>query len=108
MISLTNASEETCCMLWDELTDGPSDRVGLSTRRALSQADLERFARLVMGNEGRRVTVYSGQGFVANSYGWRCEIESIRYEPCYPHGRITRHWGCATRCRGMQDTERVW
>lgn len=50
---------------------------GLKTRRACNVRDILICIQAAQKNAKRRVRVYSGAGFVPNSYRHRCEIQYI-------------------------------
>lgn len=66
-----------------------------ATARALYPRDAETFADLVRSGS-KYVRVYSSDGFVPNSYKWRCKIEYAQL--C--NGVISIGWTGAQRSHG--------
>ena len=74
---------------------------GLSTARTCDWSRV-RVALRAVPQAKRRVRVYSGSGFVPNSYKWRCHIQYV--EATIKDGRvssITTGWSNAQRPRGQ-------
>jgi len=69
----------------------------------LWQDDIDEFEAIHAARPHRNVRVYSSEGFVPNSYKWRCEIEYIEFVNCYPDGKIIRGWTSAQRSYGQQS-----
>ena len=69
-----------------------------STKRELWPADIDTFLKVCEATPtGKTVRVYSSDGFVPNSYKWRCEIEWIERGK---DGHITTGWSGAQRSYG--------
>jgi hypothetical protein len=69
----------------------------LRTRRGLRRSDIDLFVRLVREHPHKPVRVYSSEGFVPNSYRFRCDIEWIMRDRA---GKIRVGWGGASRSFG--------
>jgi hypothetical protein len=70
---------------------------GRARKRCLSRGDAKVFVELREDNPGKRVRVYSCQGFVPNSYHYRADITFVE---CGPNGSIVVGRTAASRSNG--------
>ena len=70
---------------------------GRARKRCLSRGDAKVFVELREDNPGKRVRVYSCQGFVPNSYSYRADIT---YVECGPSGSVNIGRAGASRSNG--------
>ena len=75
-----------------------------STKRPLYLSDIICFVKLVRTNPHKRVRVYSSDGFVPNSYHYRCDIQYIEKAK---DGGVFFGWAGARRPRGSGSTQIV-
>lgn len=69
-----------------------------STRRGCDWSRVRVALRTAATNpDARRVRVYSGAGFVPNSYRWRCQIQYIEVQRTPEGLRVSTGWTGAQR-----------
>ena len=71
---------------------------GLSTKRAITAEEV-RTALEVLPEAKNRVRVYSGQGFVPNSYRNKCQIQYLQGDFVDGEWKWHTGWSNAQRCR---------
>ena len=69
-----------------------------STRRGCDWSRVRVALRAAVTNpDARRVRVYSGAGFVPNSYRWRCQIQYVEVQRTPEGLRVSTGWTGAQR-----------
>ena len=72
-----------------------------STRRGCDWSRVRIALRTAATNpDAKRVRVYSGAGFVPNSYKWRCQIQYVEVQRTPEGLRVSTGWTGAQRSRG--------
>ena len=88
----------------ESILDAARRLEGRARKRCLSVGDAQAFLDLRSGNPGKRVRVYSSQGFVANSYGYRADITFVA---CGPNGTVVVNRTGAARPHGRGSLQVV-